>query len=79
MNIKEKAAITIFVVLMTLKLFDTITVNNKQKEIDRLVTENFTLNAKLKSQVQISNGKTRILYRDKEKIVYKTRHRPYSL
>lgn len=46
------------------------TIKQKDRQIDKLTVENFTLNTKLQGQVKIVNGKVQIIYRDK--IVEKT-------
>lgn len=48
----------------------------KNHEISELQGQNFALNSKLQQQIIIANGKVEIRYRDREKIVYKTRYIP---
>lgn len=40
------------------------TLKNRDREIQRLNVENFTLNDKLKAQITISNGKYKIIYKE---------------
>lgn len=43
----------------------------KDKQIEKLEKENFTLNENLKGKININQNDVKIIYRDKEKIVYK--------
>lgn len=62
-------AVVIAILLVVCGMF-YFQIRSKDKQIDKLNVENFTLNEKLQAQVKITNGKVQIVYKDKEKIRY---------
>ena len=66
----SKVNLFIFAILIIVIAGMAFNLKAKDAEIGRLVTENFTLSERLKAQIQITNGKYKIVYRDKEVVKY---------
>jgi len=62
--------------IIIISIISFFALKQKDAEIEKLTQENFTLNESLKSSIKIDNNKVKILYRNKEKIVYKNIYIP---
>lgn len=67
----EKFKNIVIIVLMILCALGFYQVKKLEKEQNRLLVENVNLNEKIKQIVTISNGKVKIVYRDKDKVIIK--------
>ena len=65
-----------FIFLIGAFIFMSTGMKMKDREIQKLNAENFTLNDKLKAKVQIIDGKVKVVYRYKDKIKYKNVYIP---